>query len=396
MIQKTAQATNKATKMAAQVSRRTAKGAATTAKATIKVAIGTFQSAIAPTKGFITAIVAGGWVAVVVILVICMIGLLASSVFGIFFSNESNGADLNMSMAVAEINTDYQNRLNEIKSMNTYDVLEMSGSRAVWKEVLAVYSVRTVTDPEKPQEVATINDEKKEILKSIFWEMNEISYRTETKTESVVEATDDGQGNIIETQKSVTRTYLYITVKHKTPSEMADNYNWNTEQRKQLVELLDLRHDSMWSAVLYGISNGDGNIVEIALSQLGNAGGQPYWSWYGFHSRAEWCACFVSWCADQCGYIDAGIIPKFATCQSQGVPWFKDRGQWQEGSYTPSSGDIIFFDWEGDGSSDHVGIVERVENGTVYTVEGNSGDAVKQRNYPIGSRVIYGYGIPMY
>ncbi len=354
------------------------------------------KAIIAATKALISAIAAGGWVALVIILIICMVGLLIASVFGIFFSNESNDGSPTMSSVVTEINTDYQNKITDIKSKSTYEVLEMSGSRAVWKEVLAVYSIKTVTDPENPQEVATMDNSKKEMLKSIFWEMNELSSRTESKTETIIETSTDGNGNIVETQKSVTRTYLYITVEHKTASEMADKYNWNAEQRKQLAELLEPQNDSMWSAVLYGISNGDGNIVEVALSQLGNEGGQPYWSWYGFDSRVEWCACFVSWCANECGYIDAGIIPKFAACTSQGMPWFKDRGQWQDGSYTPKSGDIIFFDWEGDGSADHVGIVEKVEGDKVYTVEGNSGDACKQRNYDIGSSVIIGYGIPQY
>ena len=394
--QKIAQTTAKAAKLAAQASRAAAKVASTTAKAAVKATIAAVKAIIAATKALISAIIAGGWVAVVIILVICMIGLLVGSVFGIFFSGESNNGSPTMQTVVAEINTDYQNKINEIKLQNTYDVLEMSGSRAVWKEVLAVYSVKTVTDPENPQEVATIDNGKKALLKDIFWEMNVLSSRTESKTETIIETSDDGNGNIVETEKSVTRTYLYITVKHKTASEMADKYNWNNDQRKQLAELLDPKNDSMWAAVLYGISDGNTDIVAVALSQLGNAGGQPYWSWYGFGGRVEWCACFVSWCADQCGYIEAGIIPKFAGCQSQGIPWFKDRGQWQDNSYTPKAGDIIFFDWEDDGASDHVGIVEKVENGTVYTVEGNSGDACKQRQYDIGSIVIIGYGIPMY
>lgn len=128
-------------------------------------------------------------------------------------------------------------------------------------------------------------------------------------------------------------------------------------------------------------------IVDVARSQLGNVGGEPYWSWYGFPSRVEWCACFVSWCADQCGYIDSGIIPRFSGCE-QGVNWFQARNLWLDGSATPSSGMIIFFDWvedDGtqDGSSDHVGIVEKVENGRAYTIEGNSGDACQQNSYPI-------------
>ena len=136
-------------------------------------------------------------------------------------------------------------------------------------------------------------------------------------------------------------------------------------------------------------------IVSVALSQLGNEGGEPFWSWYGFESRVEWCAGFVSWCANECGYLDSGQIPKFASCGT-GVEWFKDHEQWFDGSETPSSGMIIFFDWDDeegqDGWSDHVGIVEKVENGYVHTVEGNSGDACRQRSYPIGHYEILGYG----
>ena len=100
--------------------------------------------------------------------------------------------------------------------------------------------------------------------------------------------------------------------------------------------------------VLYGIGTGSGEIVAVALSQVGNVGGQPYWSWYGFSSRVNWCAIFVSWCANECGYIDAGVVPKFAGCV-QGSRWFKERGLWQDKSYTPNPGDVIFFDWNDPG-----------------------------------------------
>ena len=338
---------------------------------------------------------AGGWIAVAVILIICLIGLLVGSVFGIFFSGEDSGNGMTMQTVVREINADYDSRLDEIIGGTSHDVLEMSGSRTVWKEVLAVYSVKTTTDPDNPQEVATMDDNKKQLLKDIFWEMNEISSRTESKTETQITESDDGHGNIVETETTVTQTYLYITVSHKTAEEMADKYGFSEEQRQQLSELLAEENNSLWSAVLYGITIGDGEIVTVALSQVGNAGGEPYWSWYGFDGRVEWCACFVSWCADQCGYIDSGVIPKFAGCVN-GSQWFKDRGQWQDGGFTPEAGQIIFFDWEGDGETDHVGIVERCENGIVYTVEGNSGDACRQRSYPVGSSSIYGYGIPAY
>ena len=142
-------------------------------------------------------------------------------------------------------------------------------------------------------------------------------------------------------------------------------------------------------------------IVEVARSQIGNMGGEPYWSWYGFTERVDWCACFVSWCANQCGYIEAGVIPKFSGCE-WGVYWFRQHDQWAGRNITPTPGMIIFFDWEEeeggglDGGADHVGIVERVENGRVYTIEGNTADSCRDRSYPLGYYEILGYGIPEY
>lgn len=136
-------------------------------------------------------------------------------------------------------------------------------------------------------------------------------------------------------------------------------------------------------------------LIAVARSQLGNVGGEPYWSWYGFESRVEWCACFVSWCANQCGYIDRGICPMFSLC-SDGVDWFQQKNQWLAGTETPSPGMIIFFDWADDGqngNADHVGIVEKVEEGIVYTIEGNSGDACRERQYSVGYYEILGYGV---
>ena len=295
----------------------------------------------------------------------------------------------------------YQNKLDDIKNSNTYDELEMSGSRAVWPEVLSIYAVKTTNDPDNPQEVASMTDEKKQLLKDIFWEMNEISYETEEKTETVIVETDDGEGNIIEEEVEETTVYLYITVSHKTVEEMMAQYGFTEDQKAQVAELL-AQDGSMWVSVLYGIYGADDQIVAVALSQLGNVGGEPYWSWYGFGSRVEWCACFVSWYADQCGYIETGVIPKYAGCVN-GVNWFKDRGQWADNDIEPAPGMIIFFDWDNkgssgpqDGESDHTGIVERVEDGIVYTVEGNSGDSCRENHYAVGYYEILGYGIPAY
>ena len=140
---------------------------------------------------------------------------------------------------------------------------------------------------------------------------------------------------------------------------------------------------------------GNGQIVSIAKAQLGNEGGQKFWSWYGFSGRVEWCACFVSWCADQSGLIQSGAVTKFSAC-SDGVTWFQGQGKWQAAGSIPTTGSIIFFDWDGDGTSDHVGIVDRCDGSTVYTVEGNSGDAVKQNTYAINSSSIMGYGLVAY
>lgn len=74
------------------------------------------------------------------------------------------------------------------------------------------------------------------------------------------------------------------------------------------------------------------------------------------------------------------------------MEWFKSNGKWKNNRYSPAAGTIIFFDWDRDEGSDHVGIVEKCENGRVYTVEGNSGDAVRQKIYLVQSKVIFGYG----
>ena len=173
--------------------------------------------------------------------------------------------------------------------------------------------------------------------------------------------------------------------------KMAEQMGWNSYGDKQYVPHV-LRYYPI-GKVFYTPEDGDA-IVDVALSQVGNVGGEPYWSWYGFTNHVEWCACFVSWCADQCGYLDSGTYPKFSGCVF-GMQWFQQRGLWLDGSAEPTPGMLIFFDWATqDGVPDHVGIVEKVENGMVYTVEGNSRDMCRQKQYSLGSGVILGYGMP--
>ena len=139
-----------------------------------------------------------------------------------------------------------------------------------------------------------------------------------------------------------------------------------------------------------GTRPGNPELIELAKRQVGNVGGYPYWSWYGFNSRVEWCACFVSWCYNQAGKSE----PRFAGCEWEGVPWFQSRGQWGARGYENlAPGDAIFFDWDLDGTADHVGLVIGTDGSRVYTVEGNSGDACKIKSYDLNYQCIKGYGL---
>ena len=171
--------------------------------------------------------------------------------------------------------------------------------------------------------------------------------------------------------------------------QQAASHGWSSYGDPQYVPHV-MRYYSGGS--LFAGLFGNQQIVSVAMGQLGNSGGQKFWSWYGFDSRVEWCACFVSWCADQSGLIESGNVPKFSLC-SDGVSWFQGKNKWQSGGTTPTAGMIIFFDWDHDGNSDHVGIVEKCEGGRVYTVEGNSSDQVRQRNYAMDYASIMGYGV---
>jgi hypothetical protein len=399
VTQRSAEAVAKSAHKASAAACETAKTSAAAAKAAAQDTKLSVKAVLSATHELVAALAAGGGIVTVVVVLICMIGLIVGSSFGIFFSSQDTG-DQPMTEVVREINAEYDAKLDELKSSTSYDVLEMSGSRAVWKEVLAIYAVKTTTDPDNPQEVASMDDHKKSLLQAVFWAMHEVTSSTSTISQEVTVETDDGNGNIVQTTTTQTVTTLYITVTHKSAEKQAAEYGFNADQLAQLHELLADENNSLWNAVLYGITVGDGDIVAVALSQVGNIGGEPYWSWYGFSSRVDWCACFVSWCANQCGYINSGVIPKFASCSS-GVLWFQSRGQWADNSTYPVPGTIIFFDWDDedsgqDGIPDHVGIVEKVENGRVYTVEGNSGNRCRERSYPAGHYEILGYGIPAY
>lgn len=316
----------------------------------------------------------GSFVLVLVVL-ICALGVFCGSSYGIFFSGEDSGTGQTMRTAVQEINAEYWSKINAIQQGHSWDVLQMNGTPADWLDVLAVYAVKVSTD-ENGQDVATMNDEKKGLLRAVFWDMTEIDW-------GIAKVSDK-------------TTVLWIEISHKTAQDMVDEYNFSKEQKRQLAELLSEDKQELWQNVLYGIGAGGEDMVQVAMSQIGNIGGEVYWRWYGFEEWVNWCACFVSWCAEQCGYIEAGIVPKFASC-AYAVNWFKVNGLWQDGDYQPTAGDIIFFDWQGDegqnGIADHTGIVQKVSGGYVYVIEGNAANECRLKSYPLSDGEILGYGV---
>lgn len=380
--QRSAETAAKTAELSAQSIYQSVKQSTAMSKRAAETTKEVLRAMIVGMRSTVAALAAGSGVTCMVIIVVCLIGMMSGSCFGIFFSGEDSGTGMTMRDAAREINAEYNEKIEKIKKDHPYDELNLSGSKATWPEMLSIYAVKATSDQRDGQEVASMNDMKLELLRKVFWDMNDISYHVERHAV--------GSGKDMTTVVS-----LCITVSHRTTAEVSKQYGFNADQKKQLDELLSEQYRPLWRSVLYGIGTGNGDIVTVALSQLGDVGGETYWSWYGFTSREEWCACFVSWCANECGYIDAGIIPRFAWC-NDGSNWFKARNQWQERDYEPYAGDIIFFDWDGDEVLDHVGIVVKTENGMVYTVEGNSGDCCRENCYLVGNVQIYGYGVPMY
>ena len=226
---KTAEASAKAAKKSAEAARKAAEAAAKTAKAAVKATVAAIKAIIAGLEKLGAAIAAGGWVAVVIIIVIVMVALIVGSCFGIFYSaGDTDG--LTMQGVIQEVNTEYQAKIDETKNSASYDILEMQGSRARWQDVLAVYAVKTATDPDNAQEVATMDEGKRDILKSVFWDMHEISKSTATKTVKEYTEEPDENGDIVVSETEVSKTVLYISVKHMTVDEMKSKYGFDADQ----------------------------------------------------------------------------------------------------------------------------------------------------------------------
>lgn len=387
-----AKASAKAAQKAAQAAKATAKATAEATKTAVRATIAAVKVIIAGTKALISALIAGGWVSVVIILIVVLLGCAVSLFGGGGGSNAYTPVSAEVE-AYEPLIQKYakQYGIPEYVELIKAVMMQESGGRGLDPMQAAEGSFNT----RYPHEPNGIQDPEYSIqcgvqeLKAAL-----ISAEVENPIDMehiklALQGYNFGNG-YISWAKTNYGGYSYANAVEFSTMQ-AQRLGWESYGDTQYPAHV-LRYYPYGRAFTSG---GNQAIVEVALTQLGNEGGQPYWSWYGFDGRVEWCACFVSWCADQCGYLDSGIVPKFAGCVD-GANWFKGNGQWQDRNYEPTAGTIIFFDWENDGETDHVGIVEKCENGVVYTVEGNSGDACRQNQYSVGSSSIYGYGIPAY
>lgn len=392
VVKNTAKTSAKAAQRAARATKKAAETTAKGVKAATKATIQAVKAIIASTKALITAIIAGGWVAVVIVVICVLLGA-AVSLFGGGTENSGYTPVSQEVEAYTPTITKYakQYGIPEYVELIKAVMMQESGGRGN-DPMQAAEGAFNTRYPKQPNGIQDPDYSIQCGVQELKAALNSAGVKNPIDMENIklaLQGYNFGNGYITWAKKNY-GGYSY-----------ANAVEFSTNQAKKLG--WDSYGDTLYvSHVLryypYGrafTSGGNQAIIEVALSQLGNKGGQPYWSWYGFNSRVEWCACFVSWCADQSEYIEQGIIPKYSLC-SDGVNWFKKNKQWEDRNATPPTGAIIFFDWGNDGTIDHTGLVEKCENGKVYTVEGNSGDMCRQREYAVGSSVIYGYGIPAY
>ena len=392
--QKTAQATVKASQKAARAAKAAAKATVAGVKAAVKATIAAVKAIIAATKALVAAIAAGGWVAVMMILVVVLLGC-ALALFG-----GNSGGDYQAVSAEVEAYTPYIRQYAEEYGIGEYVELI--------KAVMMQESGGKGTDPMQCSECGynTTGGYIQDPILSINWGIHTLA---DSMNLAGVESPIDMEHIRLALQGyNYGPGYIYWAIRRYGGYDVTNALEFSENMKAQLGTSVYGDPQYVYHVLRYYpygralIRIGNQTIVEVAASQLGNVGGEPYWSWYGFESRVSWCACFVSWSADQCGSIDAGIIPKFSGCVT-GVTWFRGQNRWLDGSVEPNPGMIIFFDWDNkggsgpqDGLADHVGIVQRVENGIVYTIEGNSGDSCRQNQYPVGHYEILGYGVIAY
>ena len=380
----------------ANASARRAKAAARNSVEVVKKAAAAASKAIrailAATKALVNAILAGSWIAITIVLVVVLLGA-AISLFGSESGRTSYVPVSEEVEAYTPIIRVYANQygIGEYVELIKAIMMQESGGQGFdpMQASESGYNTRyprtpnVITDPEYSIDVG---------VQTIADSLRQADVESPVDMENIklaLQGYNFGNGFIPWVRENYGGYSAIAAIEFS--NYMAAQLGWSGYGDKQYPAHV-LRYYPFGRAFT---AEGNQAIVEIALTQVGNVGGEPYWSWWGLSERAEWCAMFVSWCADQAGFLDTGAIPKFENCV-WGANWFKDNAGWADGSAEPSPGDIIFFDWEPDGYPDHVGIVEKCEGGRVYTIEGNVNDDCAQGSYYVGDTCIFGYGLPAY
>lgn len=267
-IKTTKQVAKNSVKLAQRTAQMTKQAVKTTIQATkvaIKTTIAIIKAIIAATKALVSAIIAGGWVAVVVIVVICLIAMICSSVFGIFFANEKKDGEMTVNSVMAELNTEFSKEIEKKKGQYPNADYDIKYARANWRDVIAVYTVM-ISNGDYKVDVMTMDDNRAKTLKKVFWDMNEFNEVVDKRQEKV--KVPDGRGG--EREITVIKETLHLTVRVKSIEEISNQYNLNQAQREQLNELMNEKYASNWSSLIYGGGNSD--IVKVAISQIGNIG----------------------------------------------------------------------------------------------------------------------------
>lgn len=298
-VSKTAEKSRKA----AQRLRQTAKEAKKFASQLVKFLKNALKVAYKAAKSLASLIIAGGWISVIIIIFICLFAALASSFYGIFFSTETSNTGLNIKSVIQEINNDYDNKIEEIKSKSDYDEVEINGTKANWKDILSIYAVKTTTDQNNPMEIATIDENKKSIISEIFWDMNNIDYETQTRTKTEEIVTTDEYGNEVITEKETSVKVLTITVSNKTANDMSTEYSFNEKQIEYLTELMSDKNDKLWSSIIFNIGS-NGSSIDIGSLTFENETANDLQKkivavatnseYYGISAKSGYCQAWVA------------------------------------------------------------------------------------------------------
>lgn len=399
MVQKTARTvpanpgvTVKTANTSVQRMRTAARSSMEAVKKAAVAASKAIRAILAATKALVNAILAGSWIAITIVLVVVLLGA-ALSLFGSESGRTSYVPVSEEVEAYTPIIRVYANQygIEEYVELIKAIMMQESGGQGLdpMQASESGYNTRyprtpnAITDPEYSIDVG---------VQTVADSLQQAEVESPVDMENIklaLQGYNFGNGFIPWAQENYGGYSAIAAIEFS--NYMAAQLGWSGYGDKQYPAHV-LRYYPFGRAFT---AEGNQAIVEIALTQIGNVGGEPYWSWWGLSERAEWCAMFVSWCADQAGLLDAGAIPKFENCV-WGANWFKDNAGWADASAEPSPGDIIFFDWEPDGYPDHVGIVEKCEDGLVYTIEGNVNDDCAQGRYYVGDTCIFGYGLPAY